>query len=182
MKKIIILMVLILMGFVGAAYGQEGPVPEKKTKRYVCLAEQSAGFQYDEDKKKWVATIFRTDEKYIIRGAKQEDFKDMVDIFPGLKDFKNANYIVQEFGSQMVSYYCLGPYLKGIFFARDISDLFGLITSPYGFRAAMIQAMSFLVANLEPALSGKIPPLCRLAPVAPFNRGCLRGHPEVTRI
>ena len=118
MKRLLTLLVVIGLGFVGPAYGQEGPLLEKKTKQYLCLAEQSAGFQYDEQEKKWVATIFRTEEKYIIRGAKPEDFKDLVDTFPGIKDFKNANYIVQEFGSPMVSYYCLGPYLNGNFFCK----------------------------------------------------------------
>ena len=136
MKKILTSMVLIWVSVGSPSYGQEGPLPEKKTKQYACLAEQSAGFQYDENENKWVATIFRTEEKYIIRGAKQEDFKDMVDIFPGLKDFKNANYIVQEFGSEMVSYYCLGPYLTGNFFCKGYFGSFRFNKQSLRFQAS----------------------------------------------
>ena len=42
---------------VSAAYGEE---------KYICIAEKTTGFRYDEQKKEWQRAFFKTDNKYIL--------------------------------------------------------------------------------------------------------------------
>ncbi|MGH7889691.1 MAG: hypothetical protein ACRENF_03990, partial [Thermodesulfobacteriota bacterium] len=49
-------------------YAAEAP---EITEQYLCVAEKTAGVQYDESVKEWVAAVFRSKDKYIISRARE---------------------------------------------------------------------------------------------------------------
>ena len=48
---------------------------EFTAEQYLCIAEQSSGFRFDETTKSWKSAIFKTDHKYILRNKKEGDSK-----------------------------------------------------------------------------------------------------------
>ena len=88
MRKAIILAALVGVLASGTAYA-EG---------WLCIADQSAGFSYDETRKKWEATIFKTDNKYLVR---RPDPKQ------GIKTFKRKlAWEVYKFGNNVPFFGC----------------------------------------------------------------------------
>jgi hypothetical protein len=50
---------------------------ESIAEQYLCIAEQTSGFRYDETIKSWKSATFKTDSKYILRNKKEgEKFFD----------------------------------------------------------------------------------------------------------
>ncbi len=68
---------------------------------YLCIAEQSTGFKYSKQSKEWSATVFSTDNKYVIRTTTKDDviIADM---------YKGANYIVHQLGESFPIFFCRG--------------------------------------------------------------------------
>ena len=69
---------------------------ESIAEQYLCIAEQTSGFRYDETIKTWKSATFKTDSKYILRNKKEgEKFFDaeykLVVTFFG-SDFRFASY------------------------------------------------------------------------------------------
>ena len=48
---------------------------------YLCIADQTAGFHYNEAQEKWVSQIFTTDNKYVIKPHDAEGYAYRVDEF-----------------------------------------------------------------------------------------------------
>ena len=63
---------------------------------YLCIAEQSVGFKFDESKKTWSSTIVKTQSKYIVK--RSPDSKNKWDVF--------------QFGDELLSAECEKDFNK----------------------------------------------------------------------
>ena len=67
---------------------------------YLCIADKSTGFYYNKDTKEWESTSFKTDDKFILKKAKEDS--DVVTV----EGAKVGDLIYHNFGSSFPFGYC----------------------------------------------------------------------------
>ena len=83
---------------------------------WLCIAEQSAGFNYNAVRKKWESTIFRTDAKFIIRK-------------PIDSDLLKGTWVVAELGDKITWVSCENDVNEwGYLYCRGPSRVFNFNT------------------------------------------------------
>jgi hypothetical protein len=70
-----------------------------ETGSFICIEDMATGFAVDNTRMNWKRTKFRTNDKYLVRPAKEGEILDPV-------DERLTSYVVVEFGRKIPSFRC----------------------------------------------------------------------------
>ncbi|CAN1517817.1 hypothetical protein MCEMSEM23_00987 [Rhabdaerophilaceae bacterium] len=110
------ILALIILAAASHANGQTSP-PEQE--RWLCVTDAATGFSFDLESKRWRATHFRSEDKWIIRRPDENDISRL----KRMRQAKTPQWIVAHFGGGQTGGFCSDDFREdeltcGIFFGQ----------------------------------------------------------------